>query len=152
LADSRAWAWLASVEQRFKDNQRLQSGELELSGEHLIEQQLSEEQNVGSELAKNQGATAPDPIFEWAPQLVALNHPFITGKYRLEEIVDEFRRPLPLLLLDPVKINFCITATILHHCTAALEHGSSAGPDPREYLRRLLDSGPSSVNTPLNLI
>ncbi|KAG0646359.1 hypothetical protein D0Z07_8118 [Hyphodiscus hymeniophilus] len=142
LADSYAWAWLDSAVAGDKS----WKGVVGLTGVP----QSGDEQHSDTALVQAQGANAPDPILSWAPQLIALNHPFNMQEGRCQQIVDKLHCIQPFLFLDPQTINFCINATFLHHATVALKRDSPVAPELREYAGQILLSGPSNFNQAVN--
>lgn len=137
LADSHARAWLANIEPSLD------------KGQQISDEKQSKKQHQSVQFEDDM---MWDPILKWAPQLVALNHPFTTEEDHLKEIVDKFQNMRIFYFRDPATISFCITSIVLYHCTAALQHGSSAGPKLLEYLRQQLGSETSAFTLPTNLI
>jgi hypothetical protein len=70
-----------------------------------------------------------NPLMRWAPQLVALHHPFLTEEERtLQDIVEKLESARVLDWRDSHLLDFCVSATTLYHCMAALQVGVPLPP------------------------
>jgi hypothetical protein len=136
LADSRARAWVANIEQRLRREQLLR--------DNLLNNELRE---LSEQRARRKVSDEPTPILKWAPQLVTLHHPFITQGGRFREIASEFLDALTFYTQgrdDVMAIVFCMVATTLHYCSAAMKDVSVLS-DFLEGARSLSTSYPAQV-------
>ena len=148
LADSRARAWLASIERRAErevEREKLKN-ELIPEGEPLlgIKELLESEQLWNEDRSQDTNHMTPAAILKWAPQLVALHHPFIS-EGKMMDLVAQFQTGLTDdLSLDPnsvMAMSFCITATILHNGLAVTSDGRfQAHFHLQENLRQIINA------------
>lgn len=114
LADSKARTWLTGIELRARNEELLGS------------EMLSENKRMPQDKERKSGDDiANASLLKWAPQLVALHHPFITegellGLVAQFQVKWNLRGYLGQYPQSDFATSLCVVATILHNGSAAV--------------------------------
>ncbi|KAE9373734.1 hypothetical protein N431DRAFT_466006 [Stipitochalara longipes BDJ] len=163
LADFRGRTWLDDTEverdgseEKEAENKEQESDENEARAEEQERQNPSFQFDETQALNLLPNGPRGDPLLRWAPQLVALHHPFLVEEGRtLEEVVEKFEHERAFDWGDPHVLDFCVTSTTLYHCTTALHPSTSLGKtgfDILEHCRQRLEPTHSVAPSPALLI